>query len=153
MALTDLAVRHAKATGRDHTLADFDGLSLFIAASGGKCWHFRYCWLGKQKRMSLGTFPAVTLAQARKLRDEARTLVRNGINPREDRKRRRQMARAAAEKTFKQVYEQWLEYRGLAMEAGPKSTLAQIQRGFEKDVLPSLGQQTIFESRAPICLR
>ena len=42
MALSDLAVRHAKATGKDHTLADIDGLSLFVSATGGKSWHLRY---------------------------------------------------------------------------------------------------------------
>jgi hypothetical protein len=59
MALSDPAVRHARATGKKYTLPDFDGLSLFVAATGGKSWHFRYYWPGKQKRMSLGTYPAV----------------------------------------------------------------------------------------------
>ena len=41
MALSDPAVRHARATGKEYTLADFDGLSLFVAATGGRSWHFR----------------------------------------------------------------------------------------------------------------
>jgi hypothetical protein len=56
MALTDMTVRQAKATGKDYTLGDLDGLSLGVSAQGGKSWHFRYTWLGKQKRMSLGTY-------------------------------------------------------------------------------------------------
>jgi len=54
MALTDVTVRQARATGKDYTLTDFDGLSLAVSAAGGKSWHFRYYWATKQKRMSLG---------------------------------------------------------------------------------------------------
>ena len=60
MALSDLAVRQAKATGKAYTLPDLDGLSLAVTAAGGRTWHFRYYWAGKQKRMSLGTYPEVT---------------------------------------------------------------------------------------------
>lgn len=75
MALTDVTVRQARATGKDYTLTDFDGLSLAVSASGGKSWHFRYYWATKQKRMSLGTYPKVSLREARALRDEARALA------------------------------------------------------------------------------
>lgn len=73
MALSDLAVRKAKATGKAYTLPDSDGLTLAVSADGGKSWHFRYYWSGAQKRMSLGTYPEVGLKDARRLRDEART--------------------------------------------------------------------------------
>ncbi|MDR0439706.1 MAG: Arm DNA-binding domain-containing protein, partial [Candidatus Accumulibacter sp.] len=53
MALTDTAVRQAKATGKSYTLGDMDGLSLAVSPQGGKSWHFRYYWSGRQKRMSL----------------------------------------------------------------------------------------------------
>lgn len=58
MALSYAAVRQATSTGKDYTLGDIDGLSLAVTASGGRSWHFRYCWNGKQKRMSLDTYPA-----------------------------------------------------------------------------------------------
>ena len=47
MALSDLAVRQAKATGKAYTLPDLDGLSLAVTAAGGRTWHFRYYWAGK----------------------------------------------------------------------------------------------------------
>ena len=75
MALSDLAVRRAKATGKDYTLPDTLGLSLAVAATGGKTWHFRYYWLKEPKRMSFGTYPEVSLLEARALRDEARAFV------------------------------------------------------------------------------
>jgi len=60
-------IRQAKATGKDYTLGDSDGLSLGVSATGSKSWHFRYSWVGKQKRMSFGTYPEVGLRQARAL--------------------------------------------------------------------------------------
>lgn len=51
MSLSDLVARRAKARGHEYTLADFHGLALFVGAKGGKSSHFRYYWLGKQKRV------------------------------------------------------------------------------------------------------
>ena len=64
MALSYLAVRQTKATGKAYTLPDTDGLSLAVTTAGDRTWHFRYYWAGKQKRMSLGTYPEVTLREA-----------------------------------------------------------------------------------------
>jgi len=61
MALSDLIVRQAKAGDKDYTIGDADGLALHVTTKGGKSWHFRYCWAKKQKRISLGTYPAVSL--------------------------------------------------------------------------------------------
>lgn len=79
MALSEMSIRHARITGIDYTLGDSDGLTLNVTASGGKIWLFRYYWTGKQKRMSLGCYPQISLK-------EARTLVAQGINPYERRK-------------------------------------------------------------------
>ncbi|MDT4805848.1 Arm DNA-binding domain protein [compost metagenome] len=147
MALTDVAVRQARSTGKDFTLPDFDGLSLAVSATGGKSWHFRYYWAAKQKRMSLGTYPVVSLREARALRDEARALLAKGINPKVDRKQQRRAVRLATENSFKAVYLQWLAHRRLDLKEGRQSTLAQIQRIFDKDVLPALGAITIFDIR------
>lgn len=145
MALTDMHVRNAKATGKSYTLADYDGLALFISPKGSKAWHFRYHWLGKQSRMSLGMYPELGLRDARAMRDEARALLAKGINPRIARKQKRQAARLAGEYTFMVVYERWLGYRTLALEEGRQSSLAQIRRVFKKDVIPVLRRMTIHE--------
>lgn len=120
MALSDLAVRQAKATGKDYTLADLDGLALFVAAQGGKSWHFRYYWLGKQKRMSLGPYPAVTLREARALREEARTHLLEVIGRIEARK-----SLSVAEKVRTWLH-QLFEYATVVtpgMKANPASSL------------------------------
>lgn len=148
MALSDLAVRQAKATGKPYTLSDLDGLALAVAANGNKSWHFRYQWVGKQKRMSLGTYPEVSLREAREERDKARALLAKGINPKVDRKRKRQAVRLADENSFKAVYLRWLEQRKLELKEGRNSTLSQIQRIFKKDVLPRLGTMSMIDVRS-----
>jgi hypothetical protein len=67
--LTDVTVRQAKATGKSYTIADFDGLSLFVSASGSKAWRFRYTWVGQRSCISLGSYPELSLREARELRD------------------------------------------------------------------------------------
>lgn len=143
MALTDLHVRNAKATGKNYILGDYDGLSLFASPKGSKAWHFRYHWLGKQSRMPLGMYPELGLRDARAMRDEARTLIAKGINPRIARKQKQQAAEG--EHTFIAVYERWLAYRAVALEEGRQSTLAQIRRVFKKDVIPPLRRMTFHE--------
>lgn len=147
--LTDLTARQAKATGKPYTIADFDGLYLHISAVGGKAWHFRYTWMGQRARISLGSYPELSLREARELRDEARSLVARGINPRTDRKQKRQAIRLAGENTFMAVYEKWMEHRQLTLEEGRQSSLEQIRRVFKKDVFPSLRRLTIYEITRP----
>ncbi|KPX93774.1 tyrosine-type recombinase/integrase [Pseudomonas meliae] len=147
MALSDMAVRQAKATGKEYTLGDTDGLSLAVTDQAGRSWHFRYVWAGKQKRMSLGTYPEVSLREARALRDGARALLVKGVNPKVERKHRRQAVRLADEYTFKAVFLQWFEHRKLELKEGRNSTRSQIERIFERDVLPSLGKTPIYDVR------
>ena len=66
MALTDTTVRQARSTGKDYTVSDSDGLALSVRANGTKSWDFRLYWAGKQSRISLGTYPEVTLKEARR---------------------------------------------------------------------------------------
>lgn len=124
--LTDMMVRQAKAAGKPYTIADFDGLSLFVAATGARTWHFRNIWVGRRVRISLGCHPGLSLREARELRDEARSLVARGINPRTERKQKRQAIKLAGENTFMAVYEKWMEHRQLTLEQGRQSSLEQI---------------------------
>jgi len=83
--LSDLMARQAKSTGKPYALADFDGLYLYVSAIGTKAWHFRYSWFGKRERITLGNYPALSLKDARALRDEARSLLAKGVNPHSER--------------------------------------------------------------------
>jgi hypothetical protein len=145
MALSDTTVRQARITGNDYTLGDTDGLALNVTARGGKIWQFQYCWAGVQKRMSLGSYPQISLKEARARRDEARALVAQGINPYEHRKQQRRAVRFTAEQAFEAVFNQWVEFRRLSLKEGRQSTLSQILRIFNKDVLPTLGGRSIYD--------
>jgi len=144
-----MAVRRAKATGKAYDLYDTLGLYLAVTANGGKSWHFRYYWLNKRKRMSFGTYPEVSLLEARALRDEARALVAKGINPRVHRKQKRSVAKLAGENTFEAVYRKWFAHRELSLKKGRQCTASVLPRIFDKDVLPLLGKRTIYEIKRP----
>ena len=149
MALSDLTVRQAKAADKAYSLPDTDGLGLVVVPTGGKSWHLRYYWLGKQKRISLGNYPEIGLREARTLRDEARALLAKGINPHTDRKQKRHAVKLAADYTFKAVFDAWVEHRRKELKEGRQSTLSQILRIFGKDVLPTLGKMSIYDIRRP----
>lgn len=119
--LPHVAVRQARPTGKGCTLPDFDGLSLAVSATGGRSWHFRYYWAAKQKRMSLDTYPAVSLREARALRDETRALLAKGINPEIDPKQKLRAVRLATENSFKAVYLQWFAHRRLELKEGRRA--------------------------------
>src|SRR3546814_13167494 len=93
--------------------------------------------------MSLGTYPELSLRDARTMRDEARALIAKGINPRIARKQKQQAVRLVGEYTFMAVYDKWLAHRMLVLEEGRQSPLQQIRGVFQKDVMPVLRRMTI----------
>jgi len=147
MALSETAVRHARANGCDYTLKDSDGLVLLVKTNGSRIWHFRFYWSREQQRMSLGVYPAIGLKDARTRRDEARNLVAKGIDPRVHRRQERAAAAAATANTFEAVFRLWCDFKAkaLTVKTDRQGTLSQINRIFAKDVLPYLGKRSIFE--------
>ncbi|HLX29035.1 MAG TPA: Arm DNA-binding domain-containing protein, partial [Casimicrobiaceae bacterium] len=81
MPLTDRAIRNAKPCDKPVRLFDGAGMYLEIAPSGGKWWRLKYRHGGKEKRLSLGVYPDVGLADARERRDAARKLLADGKDP------------------------------------------------------------------------
>ena len=84
MPLTDTKVRTAKPKDKSYKL--FDGRGLYLEVSGGKWWRYKYRFGGKEKRISLGIYPEVSLKDARQRCEEARKLLANGVDPSEHRK-------------------------------------------------------------------
>jgi Arm DNA-binding domain len=115
-----------------------DGLSLFVRAKGTKYWYFRFSWDGKQQRISLGRYPEIGLRDARTRRDEARSLLAKGIDPRARRLRERTVAQVAGATTFEAAFHLWRDFKALSLKTGRQSTLSQIDRIFAKDILPTL---------------
>ena len=95
MPLTDAAIRNAKLQEKPYKLFDGGGLFVLATPAGGKWWRLKYRFGGKEKQLSLGKYPLVTLDEARARRDEAKRLLANGIDPsdaRKDMKSRRQFS-------------------------------------------------------------
>lgn len=153
MALSDTAARQAKPADKNYTLADVDGLSLYVSTSGTKSWHFRFMWAGKQSRMSLGTYPEISLKEARLLRDKARSSVARGIDPRVARPRLvDDLPDSFVGPTFSQVAEDWYQFKsGRWAPDSRKGAKSQARRVLDNDVLPELGNVLFSEvSRAQV---
>jgi len=81
--LTATQIKQVKPKDKDYKLNDGGGLYLLVTKSGGKHWKLKYKFNGKEKKLSLGAYPAITLSKARGLREENKQLIANGINPNE----------------------------------------------------------------------
>lgn len=111
MALNDIAIRALKPQSRAFMVADEKGLCLEVAVSGSKLWRYRYRFAGKPRKLALGPYPEVSLKEARRLRDEARGVLRDGSDPSVERKRAKLTARFNAANTFGAVAEEYIEHK------------------------------------------
>jgi integrase len=145
MTLTDTRIRNAK-PGEKHTrLFDERGLYLEISPSGGKWWRFKYRFGGKEKRLSLGVYPDVTLKEARDRRDANRKLLSNGVDPSENRKALRSAQSERASNSFEVVTREWFR----KYSAGwAESHSSRVIRLFERDIFPWIGGRPIAEVSA-----
>ena len=148
MPLTELECKRA-ACPADRALtrlADGKGMYLELTAAGGKYWRMKYRHGGKEKRLALGVYPAVSLAQARKDRDQARESLAAGNDPAQL-KRDAKLTKAAGDaSTFEKVARQWW-----AHWKGPKSPrhADYVLRRLEADVFPALGARPVASITAP----
>lgn len=108
MALTDIAVRKAKAADKPRRLFDSGGLYLEVSPAGGKWWRFKYRFNDREKRLSLGVYPDVGLADARTGRDEARKLLARGVDPSVQRKATKVAKQGEVANSFEVVAREWL---------------------------------------------
>jgi integrase len=100
MALTDVAIRQAKPVAKQYKIADGAGLYLLVTPAGGKLWRFKYRVAGKEKLLAFGAYPEVSLAEARKRRDEAREQIAASKDPSREKKRAKVQQQAQAMNTF-----------------------------------------------------
>jgi len=145
MPLTDAKARNAKPKNNQFKLFDTDGLFLLVSPAGGKWWRFKYRLGGKEKLISLGTYPEVSLAQARVRRDEARGQVADGIDPSQARKALK-AARVRNESTFEVVAREWHTKFTPTWTPGHAVT---IKSRLEFNVFPWIGERPVNEIKAP----
>lgn len=109
MALTDIVIRGLTHGLKPIKRADEKGLFLLLQPSGGKLWRFKYRFNGKEKKLGLGRYPDVSLKEARKRRDEARTTLAMGVDPGVVKKLRALEASISAANTFQAVGTEYLD--------------------------------------------
>ena len=143
MALTNIAVRNAKTGEKPRKIYDSGGLYLIVRPSGGKWWRQKFRFRGKEKLLSLGVFPSVSLKEARELRDENRKLLSKGIDPSAQRKAEK-VAGAAAE-TFESVAIEWYSTNKSAWAPSHQVTILGRLRN---NIFPYLGDTSIGEIEA-----
>ena len=142
MALTDTACKKATCTeGRASIrLADEKAPYLEVTAAGGKYWRWKYRHGGKEKRLALGVYPEVSLAQAREARDDARKVLKAGTDPGQLRREAKMTNVADQANTFEAVARLWWEH--WRDGKSPRHADYAIRR-LESDVFPALGAMPI----------
>ena len=138
--LTDTEIKKAKSAEKDYKLFDGGGLFLLIKPAGGKLWRLKYLFEGKEKLISLGTYPETTLAEARAKRDEYKREIAKGTDPSAERKESKAKneeraieEQAAVDGQFHRVAYEWL-----ATLNNDDSTHTKRVSSFEKDIFPYL---------------
>lgn len=146
MPITDTAIRRAKPRAKPYKMFDTGGLFLLVAPNGGKWWRFKYRFANKEKLLSLGVYPAVSLKDARDRRDEERKKLANMVDPSVN----RQAVKAAWENnqanSFEIVAREWI---GKKSTIWSESNTKKTTRRLEVDVFPWLGQRPIADITPP----
>lgn len=148
MALTDSACRAARCPAERPRarLADSAGLYLEVLPAGGKYWRWKYRYLGREKRLAIGVYPAVTLAQARRDRDRARELLNSGQDPVQAKQDAKAALHAKHASTVEAVAREWFEqWRGARSARHADAVL----RRLEADVFPQIGRKPLADVTAP----
>lgn len=146
MPLSDTAIRNAKPGDKARKLFDGGGLYLEVAPSGGKWWRLKYRFDGKEKRLSLGIYPDVSLKDARDRRDEARKLLANEIDPSENRKAKKAAKVERASNSFEVVAREWFaKHEPNWSDNHANRTI----RRLERDIFPWIGGKPIADITAP----
>ncbi|MES1976716.1 MAG: integrase arm-type DNA-binding domain-containing protein [Pseudomonadota bacterium] len=146
MPLTDTAIKRAKPGPKPVKLSDARGLYLLVNPVGSKLWRLKFRVLGKEKVLSLGAYPDVSLAQAREGVDAARKLLALGVDPMAQRKAEKVAGLTAAENSFEAVARRWWANWKAARS---EQHAGQVMRRFEANVFPHIGTRPVAGIQAP----
>jgi integrase len=153
MALNDTAIRNAKPKTSSYKLSDGGGLFLLVNTNGSKWWRYSYRFDGKQKTISLGVYPDVTLKDARAKHGEARKILAQGTNPSVDRKLEKAARIEDGKNSFEFLARDWVTTQ---LKSLTQSHRDRTLKRFEHYLFPWIGNQPIKSIKAPDlleCLR
>lgn len=142
MSLTEVEIRSAKAAEKPIKLFDSGGLYLLVNPNGSRWWRLKYRYGGKERGISLGVYPEISLKRARSKRDEARRLVAEGVDPSAERK----VNKLARHETFKAIADEWLELQAKTLAP---VTFNKARWMLTEFIYPRLGSRPINEITPP----
>ncbi len=148
MTLTAMQIRGFPATAKAYKKSDEKGLYLEITPKGSKLWRWKYRIAGKEKRLALGSWPEISLAKARSLRDEGRAKLNDGIDPALERKKSKATAKHDAANNFELLATEYIEKIMIGKNLAP-ATITKA-RYFLKQLKPSIGQMALNDIDPPI---
>lgn len=148
--LTDVAARKAKPKEKPYKLADSGGLYLWITPAGGKFWRLKYRYGGKEKSpLSIGPYPDVSLVDARQARDDAKRLLREGVDPAVEKRQRIAGAVDASDDTFEKIAREW---HGVKKSQWDEVHADDVITSLENLVFPTIGSLPIRSIKEPLVL-
>ncbi|MEE4483450.1 integrase arm-type DNA-binding domain-containing protein [Serratia ficaria] len=142
MPLTDIKVKTAKPMDKAYKLTDGGGMYLLVKPNGSKYWRLKYRFVGKEKMLSIGVYPDVSLADARQKRDEARKILAAGGDPGEVKKADKLAQKLSTENTFEAIAREWHKQKADRWSLRYRDEIIDT---FEKDIFPYLGRRPIAE--------
>jgi integrase len=137
MALDALTVKGSKPQEKSYRLYDTNGLYLEITPKGGKLWRLKYRYAGKEKLLSFGSFPSISLKEARALKDEARKQLANEIDPSALKKELKRTRVEAAQNSFEFVAREWISKNNKKWSTGNSKL---VTSRFERLIFPLIGK-------------
>lgn len=146
MKLTNVKCNTAQPKEKQYKLSDGGNLFLLVKPNGSKLWRYRYHHSNKEKLLSIGSYPLITLAEARDERDKAKKLLLNDIDPMEAKKEHKRERELNSKNTFSAVALEW--HKKQKPNWSEKHTIKVLRR-FELDIFPTLGERPINDIKAP----
>ena len=146
MKLTDTFVKRKQGNGKVQKHSDGGGLFLYITPEGKKSWRLAYRYLGKQKLLVIGPYPAISLKEARDRREAAKKLLVDNIDPSTAKQEAKAVAASAAKNSFEAVVREWAEKQ--SGKWTPK-TKERVMARLEQYILPALGKRPIKSITSP----
>ena len=153
MSLSDVACRNARPAEKPYKLGDSLGLYLQIMPNGSKLWRLKYRYLGAERRLSLGAYPLVTLAEAREGREEIKKLLAKDIDPATAKREKKREVIRNAGNTFKAVALEWIDTHKNRWSEGYTQ---KVRRRLEMHIFPHIGNRPVSQITPPElldCLR
>lgn len=146
MPITDVTAKNAKPKEKLYKIADSDGMYLSVRPNGGKYWQMKYRFGGKEKTLSFGVYPEVTIKEAREKRDAARKLLRQEIDPSKAKKDKKLQTSLNAANNFEAIAREWHSTNADKWSEGHRKN---ILHRLEMDIFPQIGNYPIADITPP----